>query len=100
MLWVKDSIQEILDKLKTDERNGLSQQEVDVRLKRYGLNEFEEEAKDTLIIKVLQHLSEIPTLILIAAALIAGYTAIFHPPDTIGNGWPKVIVILSIVVIT
>ena len=99
MLWVKDKIQEVITKLNTDEREGLTQQEVDVRLKRYGLNEFEEEAKDTLVVKILHHLSEIPTLILIAAALIAGYTAIFHPPDTIGNGWPKVIVILSIVVI-
>ena len=99
MLWVKDKIQDVVTELKTDDRKGLTQQEVEVRLKRYGLNEFEEETKDTLIIKILHHLSEIPTLILIAAALIAAYTAIFHPPDTIGNGWPKVVVILSIVVI-
>ena len=99
MLWVKDKIEDVIERLHTDEKKGLLQEEVDVRQKRYGLNEFEDEVKDTLIIKILHHLSEIPTLILIAAAMIAGYTAIFHPPDTIGNGWPKVVVILSIVVI-
>ncbi|MCL2387679.1 MAG: cation-translocating P-type ATPase [Defluviitaleaceae bacterium] len=99
MLWVKESINEVLEKLNTDRKTGLSTEEVTTRQTKYGLNEFEEEKKETLLQKIFHHLSEIPTLILIAAALIAGYTAIFHPPDTIGNGWPKVIVILSIVVI-
>jgi len=99
MLWVKDNLQDVLKNLDTDPSKGLSQQEVEKRLEKYGLNEFEEEKKETLFKKILHHLSEIPTLILIAAAVIAGYMAIFHPPDTIGNGWPKVIVILSIVVI-
>ncbi|MCL1786844.1 MAG: cation-translocating P-type ATPase [Defluviitaleaceae bacterium] len=99
MLWVKDSIQDCINKLNTDEVLGLSQSEVEKRLQQYGLNEFEEEKKDTLFKKVIHHLTEIPTMILIAAALIAAYTAIFHPPDTIGRGWPKVVVILSIVVI-
>ena len=99
MLWVKDSIETVIQKLKTDEILGLSDSDVEIRLQKYGLNEFEEEKKETIFTKVLHHLTEIPTLILIAAALIAGYTAIFHPPDTIGRGWPKVVVILSIVVI-
>ena len=99
MLWVKDNINEVLKKLNADSANGLKQDEVQARLQKYGLNEFEEEKKETLAAKILHHLSEIPTMILIAAALIAGYMAIFHPPDTIGSGWPKVIVILSIVVI-
>ena len=99
MLWVKDNIQDVLDKLNTNKNKGLTTEEVNARIKRYGANEFEEEKKDTLATKILHHLSEIPTLILIAAAAIAGYTAIFHPPDTIGRGWPKVVVILSIVII-
>jgi len=99
MLWVKESISEVLKKLEVDPASGLNQEEIEKRLQKYGLNEFEEERKETLPEKILHHLSEIPTLILIAAAAIAGYMAIFHPPDTIGSGWPKVIVILSIVVI-
>ena len=99
MLWVKEDIKEVLQKLDADVDAGLSAQEVQARQQKYGLNEFEEEKKETLMQKVLHHLSEIPTLILIAAAMIAGYMAIFNPPETIGRGWPKVIVIMSIVVI-
>jgi len=99
MLWVKNSIQDVLDKLKTDPTQGLLPTEVTERQSEYGLNEFEEEKSETLLQKILHHLTEIPTMILIAAALIAAYTAIFHPPETIGRGWPKVVVILSIVVI-
>ena len=99
MLWVKDKISDIIEQLNTDKNQGLTRREVKARQEKYGLNEFEDEVKDTLLAKIIHHLAEIPTLILIAAAMIAGYTAVFHPPDTIGNGWPKVIVIMSIVVI-
>jgi len=99
MLWVKESISGILQTLNVDPATGLSQEEALTRLLKHGPNEFEEQKKETLARKVLHHLYEIPTLILIAAAAIAGYMAIFHPPDTIGRGWPKVLIILSIVVI-
>ncbi|MCL2372621.1 MAG: cation-translocating P-type ATPase [Defluviitaleaceae bacterium] len=99
MLWVKETIDQIVEKLNTNRHQGLTAEDVNSRLHRYGANEFEEERKDSLGTKILHHLSEIPTLILIAAAAIAAYTAIFHPPDTIGRGWPKVVVIMSIVVI-
>ena len=99
MMWVRDPIQQVLEKLNSCKQLGLTDKEVEARQQQYGLNEFEEEAKETLFQKVIHHLSEIPTLILIAAAMIASYTAIFHPPDTIGRGWPKVVVIMSIVII-
>jgi len=99
MLWVKDNINTILGKLDTNKTTGLSEKEVNARLQKYGRNEFEEEKQETFFKKVLHHLIEIPTMILIAAAAIAAYTAIFHPPDTLGRGWPKVVVIMSIVVI-
>jgi len=94
MLWTKESASEILHKLDTCRIRGLNHLEVEKRLSRYGLNEFDEEKKETLFTKIRHHLKEIPTLILIGAASIAGYMAIFH-----GGTWPKVIVIMSIVVI-
>ena len=99
MLWVKESIEDVIKKQATNPTKGLTENEVQTRLSKFGLNEFEEQAGDTLLVKILHHLAEIPTLILIAAAAIAAYTAIFHPPDTLGRGWPKVVVIMSIVVI-
>jgi len=99
MLWVKDSIEDVLQSLNANAQSGLDAKEVSLRLDKYGQNAFEQEKKETPLQKVLHHVSEIPTLILIAATLIAGYMAMFHPPDTIGNGWPKVFVIVSIIII-
>jgi len=99
LIWVKENIEEVLQKLEVNPAQGLNSDEVQARQTKYGLNEFEEDTKETLMQKILHHLAEIPTLILIAAAAIAAYMAIFNPPDTIGRGWPKVIVILSIVII-
>jgi len=93
-----------MKKLGTDADTGLSADEVSVRLGKYGLNEFEEEKKETLFQKILHHLLEIPTLILIAAAVIATIAAVMNA----GSGYEygvsasdiaKVAVILLIVVI-
>ena len=96
MLWVKDTISGVLHQLDTCRARGLNLHEVERRLSRYGLNEFDEEKKETLFAKILHHLREIPTMILIVAASIAAYMAIFQGQYT---SWPKVIVIMSIVVI-
>ena len=101
MLWVKNDIQDVMQKLDTGMR-GLSKEEVEGRIQKYGLNEFEEEKKDTLMQKILHHLSEIPTLILIAAAIIATIAAVMNERGEYGGSasdWAKVVVILSIVVI-
>ena len=94
MLWIKESIDEVVTKLDTDVREGLTQNEVDARIKKYGLNEFEAEKKETLFQKVMHHLLEISAIILLVAAAIAAYTAIVN-----GEGWAKVWVILGVVVI-
>jgi calcium-translocating P-type ATPase len=94
MMWVKGSIQDVLQKLDTNRVKGLSQEQVTKRQDKYGLNEFEQEKKETLPQKVFHHLKEIPTMILIAAAILSGYMAVAE-----GDSWTKVIVIMSIVVI-
>ncbi|MCL1881537.1 MAG: cation-translocating P-type ATPase [Oscillospiraceae bacterium] len=99
MKHVTEKIEDICTTFKTDLSRGLSTEQVTNRQNEVGLNEFEEEKKDTLLKRVLHHLCEIPTLILMAAAAIAAYMAIFVPPETIGRGWPKVIVIMTIVII-
>jgi len=102
MLWVKESINEILKKQNVDPAIGLSQSEVQERLKKYGLNEFKEETKETLIQKIIHHLSEIPTMILIVASVIATVAAIMNMQGEHGGSasdWAKVAIILIIVVI-
>ncbi|MCL2562443.1 MAG: cation-translocating P-type ATPase [Oscillospiraceae bacterium] len=102
MAWHERSLQEILEELGTDPKQGLSGQEVSARQGKYGLNEFEEEKKDTLFQKILHHLSEIPTIVLMIAAVIATIAAVLNAQTYGGvvfSDVAKVIVILSIVVI-
>lgn len=94
MLWISENINKVVTKLDTDVSKGLSQAEVDARIKKYGLNEFESEKKETLFQKIMHHLLEISAIILLVAAGIAAYTAIVN-----GSGWAKVWVILGVVVI-
>ena len=94
MLWVKDRIDDVINRLNTSVSTGLSSAEVDARIKKYGLNEFEEAKKESLLKKIGHHLMEITAIILLVAAAIAAYMAIVED-----QGWPKVFVILSIVII-
>ena len=94
MLWIKENVNEVITKLETDVSKGLTQSEVDARIKTYGLNEFEAEKKETLFQKIMHHLLEISAIILLVAAAIAAYTAWLN-----GYGWVKVWVILGVVVI-
>ena len=94
MIWFKEEVHQVIEKLETDSQQGLSQSQAGERIEKYGPNEFEEGKKESLIEKIVHHLKEISTIILLIAACISAYMAI-----TTGNGWPKVIVILSIVII-
>jgi len=101
MLWVKESINEVVEKLNTNVTTGLNPKDVTTRQQKYGLNEFEEEKKETLLQKILHHLLEIPSMVLIAASIIATVAAILNMNEGTGSAsdWAKVGVILSIVVI-
>ena len=120
MQWMKKSVEEVLKELEVDERSGLSPAQVDERIVRYGANEFEEEKKDGFFKKVFHHLSEIPSIILMIAALISGIAAYINATYEVvcslskpyyidlcycgyrgvdGGDIAKVIVILSIVII-
>jgi len=100
--WVTGKIDEVLEELNTDATGGLRDDEVKIRLQKYGLNEFEEEEKVTLFKKVLHHLKEIPTLILIAATIVATIAAIINMQSETGGSpsdWAKVVIILIIIII-
>lgn len=94
MDWHIIKLEEVLSKLMVDPEMGLAQDIIDARYEEYGANVFEEEKKETLAQKILHHLREISTIILLIAAAISLHMAI-----STGYGWPKVFVILAIVVI-
>ncbi|EAE5658189.1 cation-translocating P-type ATPase [Listeria monocytogenes] len=94
MLWVKESIEQLLSKLHTNLDTGLTKEQVKQKHAEFGTNEFEEGKKESLLQKIGHHLVEITTIVLLFAAAISAYLAI-----TTGYGWAKVVVILGIVVL-
>jgi len=100
-LWHNLELAEIFKQVEGTDK-GLNSEEVLKRQAKYGLNEFEEEKKETLLQKILHHLKEIPTIVLMIAAAIATVAAVLNQQSDYGAtfaDWAKVVVILSIVVI-
>lgn len=89
MKWYTESTEEILSKLNTDEIQGLSSSDVDLRLEKYGYNELKEERGKSFFTKIKEQFSDFLVLILIAAAIVS----IFVGEKT------DAIVILAIVVL-
>ncbi|MEY8352321.1 cation-translocating P-type ATPase [Lachnospiraceae bacterium 54-53] len=85
--------EEILKGLKTD-AEGLSEREAAERLERNGKNKLKEAQKDSLLIRFLNQLKDPMVLILIAAAVISGVTAVYAH-----ESFADVIIILAVVVI-
>ena len=95
MKFSRSSLSEIYEAQNTDPANGLTSQKVIEIQKEKGRNRFDDEKKEPVLVKALHHLKDITSLILLAAAAIAFYVAIFDP----GHGFTDPIVILSIVII-
>ncbi|WP_138159364.1 cation-translocating P-type ATPase [Peptoniphilus catoniae] len=89
MEWYKLSVEELKDKLSANLTEGLSEDEVNNRLEKYGPNELQEEAGKPFIKKILEQLLDPMIIILLIAAAISGFMG--SPVDTI--------VILAIVVV-
>lgn len=89
MDWYRLSKEEVLSKLKTDEKMGLSPQEVESRLQEHGPNELMEEAKKPFVKKLAEQFLDPMILILLAAAVVSG----------IVGEWVDSVIILAIVVV-
>lgn len=94
MKWMEKEIQAIFTALNTSADKGLTGADASKKKAEVGPNKFEEGQKETLLAKIGHHLLEITTIILLVAAAISLYLAV-----TTGYGYPKVIVILAIVVL-
>lgn len=91
------SINDIVSRLETDIEKGLSSEECEARLKKYGPNSLGEEKKVPLWKKFLAQFADAMVIILIAAAAISAVMAIRENNGF--EGWVDVIVILAIVIL-
>jgi len=92
--WVEEKRDNIYRALQTDPENGLTQDKVKSIQEEKGLNEFDEEKKESIFQKVLHHSKDVTTLILLVAAAISLYLAI-----STGHGYSEPMVIIFIVIL-
>ena len=71
MDWYKFSQDELLSKLETDQENGLSSDEIESRLQKYGHNELKEEEGKSFLTRLKEQFADFLILILIGAAIIS-----------------------------
>ncbi|MCR2822293.1 cation-translocating P-type ATPase [Lederbergia panacisoli] len=71
-LWYSKSIEDVKKELQTNIEMGLSNQEAEERLRKYGANQFQEGQKPTIWKMLLEQMNSMLIYILIAAAVISG----------------------------
>ncbi len=69
-MWHTQSIQQILEKLKTDIDNGLTSKEIEIRLEKYGLNKWREKKAKNIWSLFLGQLKDALIYVLIGAVVI------------------------------
>ncbi len=85
-LYHTKSIGEVEEKLNTDAKKGLSQEEASRRLKEYGPNKIEEGKKDPFLVKLFNQFKEPMVIVLLCAALISLIIFIINGIININSG--------------
>lgn len=94
-MWETFRKEEVLKKLKTNLKTGLSEEEVDFRRSKYGKNKLEEKKKETLMIKFFKQFNDFMIIILILASIVsAGISYLQGENDYIDS-----IIIIAIVIL-
>lgn len=94
MIPHQEDLAKILEHLRVDPEQGLSEAEVEKRLTEYGANRLQEKKKKTIVQRFLEQFKDVMILILIAAAVISFVVACYE-----GEGFFEPVLILMIVVL-
>ena len=77
-MWETLRKEEVLQNLKTDQRMGLTKEEIQARKQKYGPNKLEEKKKETLIVKFLKQFNDFMIIILIIASALSAAISYFQ----------------------
>ena len=91
-LWFTKSPAETLSELETNQTSGLTSQEAEKRLEKYGPNALEGGKKESLIVRFLKQMKDPMIIVLLAAAVLSLIASR-------GHDWIEAVIILVIVVV-
>lgn len=94
-MWQTISIKETCERLKTNLINGLTKEEIDERIKKYGENKLTEKKKESMLVKFVKQFNDFMIIILIIAAVISAIMSYVEG----SNDYLDSIIIIFIVVL-
>lgn len=89
-----ESIDAISQKFNTDPSQGLSSQEAQARIEKYGKNELNQEKQSTLLEKFIDQFKDFMIIVLLIAAAVSAFVGIAE-----GEGVADAIIILIVVIL-
>ena len=93
-MWHTLRKNEVLNNLRTNEKNGLSEDEVKKRQEKFGKNKLEEKKKESLAVKFIKQFNDFMIIILILASIISAIVSKMQGE----NDYVDSIIIIGIVV--
>lgn len=94
-MWETLRKEEVLKKLETDRRNGLSKEEVKQRQQKYGKNKLKDKPKESIFIKFIKQFNDFMIIILIIASIISAVVSSIQGE----NDYIDSIIIIAIVIL-
>lgn len=94
-MWQTISIKETCERLKTNLINGLTKEEIDERIKKYGENKLTEKKKESMLVKFVKQFNDFMIIILIISAAISAIMSYVEG----SNDYLDSIIIIFIVVL-
>ena len=92
--WYEQDREVLLETFDVNANEGLKSGAISQKQLKYGKNQFEEQKGESIVKKILHHLKDVTTLILIVAAILSLAIGIHH-----NEGYLEFVVIMSIVVL-
>ncbi len=94
-MWETFRKEEVLRKLKTDRKRGLSLNEIKERQIKYGKNKIKDKPKESFIIKFIKQFNDFMIIILIIASILSAAISFFQGE----NDYIDSIIIIAIVIL-
>ena len=94
-MWETLRKEEVIKKLKTDKKSGITKEEAKERAKEYGTNKLQDKPKETLVVKFLRQFNDFMIIILIIASIVSAVISTIQGE----NDYIDSIIIIAIVIL-